>query len=376
MDVSTLLLVLGLVFGVYAYDRVQGDDTLSVSASVARPLAESGYTPAVIEQILERRVAGVLAQPSLFAPRPVEQSGGDSGPPRTQLPGGDWLDRLDFGVQTLFGQQPVHLTAGLVQDAGRMRLLVFVDAGDEVRHTVKVPAEPGETVDRLLERGALAVVRRLSPYGWALFQLRLAAHSSDFEPLETGIGDRLQVLARGPHWAEQAMLLNLLGLAALLQDDADGAADRFGRALAHEVEFAVAGINLAFTDLVRGRTEPAIARLSDMVGSRMVWNTPRLLSTVTLLRGLAHWRRGETRVADNLFAEAAEQDRSNTQAFEYWSRLQAADGQTEVAKQTLRTGYRNMTEAGAHPELALAYFTLDATATTPWHRPRSEHAMD
>ena len=363
LDISSLTLIVTLLFSLLVGQSAFNGDTMHLRISVSSDIAKSGLDESVAEDIFTATAADLTSGESLIAVPRIRVS--------TQ-PGlaTTMAKRLSLGdivhvTQTTLGIETMTVVAALMQGPDADAAKANVGAGgaqvaNPVAKTclnlVLVATHPAQGIEQhrisqcdiqdpvaLLKQGAAWTMERVAPYRVVLSEvLKVARGKGGDLPHAKATAER--VLARPgrlENASEQAMINNLLAMIALAEKDSV-AADRWLSEVQAVPELPpriVHQLLLNQTMVATVRKQPAEARrlLAKAMEARQDIDLPDFAANFLIMQALTAWSGGDTAAAETLLRQAVQVSARNEAAHVYLSKLAALKGDTDGAAREAHT---------------------------------------
>ncbi len=338
MDLTTLLTVASLFFGLVVGNAALFGDSLFVTLSVPKSVETTGVTQDVAEKIFAVSVASYSRTPSLLATPSVQTGSTTSLPMALAKPLN--LQDVVYSIQSMVRDDAVNVAGAIVDDGKGPGLLLYMVVNDppDVPYT-KMFSQPDGNARILITTAARWATEIIAPF-------RVA--NTDFAE---ALGGNSQALARGKATAlagltqpwdptivgatEIVLLRNLLAVMAMIDGDRTEAAKQFTLAAAvpggDPAGYGLLSLNQAFFAIADKR--PGDADRLFQEGEKAVRS---VVSTgfhgrVMVLKGLVAWSNGHIADAERLFREAVAKAYDDDEAHSYLAVLLAARGASAEA---------------------------------------------
>jgi hypothetical protein len=310
VDLTTLLVVVGMVVSLIAGEAAFHGDTLTLHINVAPKIADAGFSGTAADQIFVAESARIVQGESII-PTPTLRV--NSRPTViSALATPLQLDSVVGALQDQLGYDRLVVNAIVLPGTGTgtaLRMLLVVERPRRAPEQIEVIQADGEPA-ALIRRGANVTMERVSPYRVAQAHY-VKGLDGDPEALKEAKQTAAQYLARP--WeadmaSERAMLHNLLALLSLL----DGQVPEAERQLKivdpipgvlPEARGVVA-LNRAFLAVAGKRPAEALAFFQAGKKQAAGISLPDFAARITLLGGLVAWSGGDMVQAEELFREA------------------------------------------------------------------------
>ncbi len=394
-DISSLTLVVTLLFSLLVGQSAFNGDTMHVRISVSPDIAKSGLGEAVAENIFTATAADLTSGESLIAVPRMRV--------RTQ-PGlvttmAKWfsLDGIVHATQTTLGIETMTVMAALMQgpDADAAKANVGAGAAQVANPVAKtclnlvlVVTHPSYGIEQhrisqcdiqdpvtLLKQGAAWTMERVAPYRVVLSEVLKVARGKGGD-LAHAKATAERVLARPgrlENASEQAMINNLQAMIALVEKDSV-AADRWltdALAVPELPPRIVQQLLLNQTMVATLRKQPAEARLllAKAMEVRQEIELPDFAANFLIMQALTAWSAGDTAAAETLLRQAVQVSARNEAAHVYLSKLLALKGDTAGAAREADTANIVRRFDPTLQSLAVTLFWIDpVNGTAEWRK--------
>ena len=367
MDLTTILVALGLLTGLLGADAALNANTVGVRFFVPQPVEETGISREVAEQIFTNEILKINRTPSLLAPPQVRSTSDPSvlGVIANTLK----LQDITYALQSALGLSPLRLNGAVILVRGDQRLVITGSSPDFGPFTVDV--REGADITDLLKRAAFGSIEQVQPYRAALhrFVQTVEAGGADYAAVSRIAERELARPARPQSRDQRAFLQNLLGIVALMNRDIPEAENRFTQALAIRPDLDVGRLNLAFVRTQQDRYEDALALLRPVVELRLSPPQPPVLAAAQITWAATAWAMGDIAEGERRFGEALRADGGGAAvAYEHWATLLEEAGRPEAAAEKRALARAHPPTFENYPEVALLYFQLSARDNQPLRR--------
>jgi hypothetical protein len=360
IDLTTLMMIAGLFFGVVIGESTLFGDPVRVQITVPPKLVELGFTEAVAEDLFLSEAARVGRALSIVHTPDVEVSGSGSLFAAVAKPLA--LDQVVVVLQNRAGFDVVSVEGAIVDKSdGGLEMVIFVTKPDETLTKIKL-AQPDGNAAALVERGSLRVLEEVSPYRVALTAF-VDALDADASPAEAK-ATATRAVARP--WApsqstELVMLYNLLGMIALVDGDIAGAKGQFDLSdavpLALPPALGTIALNRAFVAVAQKQPDEALVYYNS--GLEESADVPIYRGQIDTLAGLVAWSRGDTERAQRLFRIAIDVAPHDEAPHAYLAQLLAASGDAAGADAERSAAASHRHFDTPIPALAVSEFWVD-----------------
>lgn len=380
--------------GLVATDTYVNANTMYLQTTVAGSVAEEGYEPSVVDGIFIAEIKKITSTPSLVV-APVIQSS-KSKPVSAALAEAAGLESALIAIQSLMGVIPPKLVASVIAEDPKKRVQVVQTAasGAVAEHVVGEESDlklvltgydpqtgyfyatiegrtADEDVDELIREAAFEAVLKLEPYLAMLFDVsRRAEQGQDLAPARALLDKAITSLPDEAVHGHRALLQNLRGIMALLEQNQVMARADFQKAIAMDPRQSVGYLNLAFLDVHEDRFGDAIRNVEKVIYPEYWPMTadPVLRATGHIIKGVAETELGRYADAGASFRRAVALNPESSEAYVYWARMLRKAGRAAEAEQKVALARRNAVFFENFPEMALLYFWLSEQGDAPLQR--------
>jgi Tfp pilus assembly protein PilF len=384
----TALATVGLV----AVDTYANANTMYLDTTVAHAVQEEGYEPEVVDGIFIAEVKQILKTPTLVAAPTVKSS--KTKPVSAALADAAGMESALNAIQGLMGIIPPKLVTSVIAEDMKMTHQVLPGGGQyQVGEDVKLKlvltgydAKTGyfdimveghtedDDFDHLIRDAAFAAVLKLDPYLALLYDVnRRAKAGEDISRSRDMIEKELNDLPGSLYHDHRALLENLRGVMALLENDTAKAREMFKRSIASDPDLPVGHLNLAFLDVHEDKFEDAIKTLEKVIYPTYWPMTSQhvLLASAYTIKGVAETEMEKFKSAEASFQKAAALNPQSSEVFVYWARMLRKSARPAEAQQKLDQARENSVYFENFPETALLYFWLTEEGVQPLDRRES-----
>lgn len=363
MDISTLVVIAGLLFGAIIGDAVVFGRTVRVDFTLPKSVEAQGMTQDAAENVFISEMARLADIPFILPFPTVAQSSRDSLLSIVAKP--LKIDPVVELLQDKFGADRVNIKMLMFAGDGDgmldLHALVTVTNGTAGRFSVKGPAKNPHA---LIEAMAREIATGILPYRVALSMYNEGLHGA---PARIADAKKLaqSTLSEGfdkSRAQQRALLFNVLALIAMQENDAAGAEERLAAGMQVPLVPAMArsilAINQAFLALGR----------KDIAAARAHYNRAAALKTapyldyydhhLMMVDGLILWGEGNLDAAEERF-QYVEQFVLGDTALTYRARILEFRGKTDEAKALAGRAAFLKTIRNQHPDLIGSVFWVD-----------------
>lgn len=385
----TVIATVGLV----ATDTYVNARTMYLDTTVADSVRAEGYDPSVVDGIFIAEVKEITKTPSLVAAPQIQSS--RTKPISAALAEAASLESALVAIQGVIGIIPPKLVASLIAEDSKQRTQDIPGAdGRILEHLVGDESDlkmvltgyerqsgyfyvtvegrtADEDVDDLIREAAFRSVLKLDPYLALLYDLKRRAEAGeDLMPSQKLIEKELAGLPDAVTHSHRALVENLNGILALLEQNQPGARKQFGKAIASDPRQPVGYLNLAFLEVHEDHYREAIRRVDQVIYPTywpMTGNTVLLASAYTI-KAVAETELHDYAAAERDFKRAVATNPRSSEVFVYWARMLRKAGRDDEADRKFELARQNSVYFENFPEMALLYFWLTEEGDQPLAR--------
>jgi hypothetical protein len=346
-DLTTLVLLAGMVVSLIAGEAAMYGDTLTLHINVTPKIVQAGFDSTTAEQIFIAEAARIVRGESIIPTPTLRVSSRPTVISALATP--LKLDSVVGALQDQFGYDRLVVNAAVLTDTGdALRMVIVVQQPRQTPEQIQVTQANGDPA-ALVRRGADFTMARVSPYRVAEADY-IRGLSDDPDALKEAKETAIRYLARP--WeparaSERAMLYNLVAMLALLDDQIPTAETQLSLVdpipgTLPEARGIVA-LNRAFLAVAGKR--PADAKAFFEAGEKLTTGIalPDFGARITMLRGLVAWSGGDLVEAEKSFRAAIAALPNDEGPHAYLAQLLAAKGDAAGAET------ERVTAAARHP---------------------------
>ena len=400
MDPATLTAIYAVLatFGLVVTDTYFNANTMYLDTTVAEAVVEEGYKPSVVDGIFISEVKKITKTPSLVAAPTIQSS--KTKPVSAALAEFAGLESALGALHSLMGIVPPKMvTSVIVEDqtkrvqvvgnapaggigeyvvAEQMKLKLVLTGYDPKSgyFDIEVNGHTEEDdFDHLIRDAAFEAVLKLDPYLALLYDVNSrAAAGEDLSGTRALIDKKLEALPASDTHQHRALIENLRGIVALLDNDPVAGRAYFLRAMASNPRQPVGFLNCAFLDVHEDRFEEALKNVEKVIHPTYwpMTSNPALLASAYVIKGAAETELKRFKSAEESFRKAASLHPESSEVFVYWARMLKNSGRPAEADRKLAQARQNSMYFENYPEMALLYFWLTEQGTQPLKRRTSQ----
>lgn len=364
MDLSTIILLAGVFFGLVVGDATLFGDPLQVQIDVPPKVASTGFTEATAEQLFASQVADLGSARAIVPTPSVHMT---TRPTLLAVMGKPLhLDDVVVAIQDRIGLGIITVHGALLADPSvrRLDLLTVISMPDEPPVQLKLSQEDGDAA-ALVQRTADAAMEWVAPYRLAMRQFTggLKGDAALLTRAQETAGR-----ATGRPWSagratEQVMLHNLLAELALLNGDIERAQAEYrlaeaipgASALAH----AFIAFNRSFLDVATGNAAAAARHYQEAAARTDRMDVSEWRVRISTLGGLVAWANSDLAKAEALLRQAIDDLPEDDMAHVYLA--QVLDAKGDAAGAAAERGEAAKARQGeiAFPALPQSLFWVD-----------------
>lgn len=385
----TALGTLGLV----AADTYINANTMYLETTVSEGVKEEGYEPEVVDGIFVAEAKKITSTPSLVAAPKIQSS--KTVPVSAALAKAAGLESALVALQGLMGFIPPKMVASIIAEDQKQRVQVVQSSNGGVsEHVVGEEADlklvltgydpqtgyfyvtvegrtADEDVDELIKDAAFEAVLKLEPYLALLYRVNERAEAGeDLAPARKLIDEAIAAQPGAIVHKHRALLENLRGIVALLEQNQILARQDFSRAIASDPNQPVGFLNLAFLEVHEDHYQEAITLAEKVIHPKMwpVTTDPVLRASGYTIKGVAETEMGDYRAAGESFRNAVALNPKSSEVYVYWARMLRKAGRPAEAAEKFDMARQNSIHFENFPEMALLYFWLTEKGQVPLER--------
>jgi len=328
LDLTTLVTVASLFFGLVVSNAALFGDSLFVRLAVPEAMENSGFTAPTAERLFAANVAQIISAPSPLATPSVQTSSAPSVTMSLAKP--FQLQDLVYAVQGQVRSDVVNVSGSLVKDSqgGGLTMFLVVDSQPDPPLTMTIDRADGNA-NALIQQAARQTMEAIAPFRVANTDLSNAIRGDKHsfvvskETASRGLRQPWDSSRQGA--TEIVLLHNLLAVLALRQNNHDLADRQFELAAtvpgADRAAYGTVMLNRAF--LAIGTKEPAKAAFWFREGSTysLSVHSDDFATRIKVLGGLVFWAEGRYNEAERVFREVAAGHISDERAHVYLAEL-------------------------------------------------------
>ncbi len=379
-DFTQLMIVAGLLFGLFAGDVVFFGDTLRVQIAVPESVSNGGFTEATAEEVFTAEAARIVRVRSLMPPPALRVTATPS--VLTALAKPLSLDGVAAALQTQFGVDHLMVSGAMLAEAK----LGTVSAETAVRpltpgvklDLVLVVTQPGETpaqlvleqedgdATALIRRGAAWAMEQVAPYPVVL-TYALDGLQGDPDAIKHAKDAAYRLLSRpwAPDKASQiALTHDLLALIAMWNGDLSEANRQFiaAQSLPDVIPAAhsIIALNRCFLAIAMKQPSQATMLLQSARSVAARLTVPKFEYHLSLLGALVAWSNGDAITAERMLRQLAAGDPNDITVNHYLVMLLQARGAMPEAMQMQMSAQRRH-----KPDEGLQAIAVDLLWTDP-----------
>lgn len=346
-------------------------DSIVARLEVATKYADRGWSPDFATTIFSREMQTIFANESLIRVPQIRAANEQSAV--SMIAGSLSLDGLTFAFQHLLGLDPVEVQAAMLEDDKDGHIVITGAAKGKPPFALIVARGAGEEMPRFIRRAALEAAIQLDPYHAALYLLEKSDAGDHKAQLKNLLQARIDALPPTPESAERALLRNLQGITALLENDINRAAGLFEQTVRDADYYAAGLLNLGFARVEQDRYQDAIEAVRPVLEGRTAPRHPAIDAAAHTITAVSHWALKRPEQAERHFIEATRAYPAASDAYEYWALMLRELGRTAESEEKHRIGAQNLEWFEQYPEVATLYFWLTEKDNVPLARRTLPH---
>jgi len=363
MDISTLILLAGLLFGAIIGDAVVFGRTVRVDFTLPKSVEAQGMTQDAAENVFISEMARLADIPFILPFPTVAQSSRDSLLSVVAKP--LKIDPVVEILQDKFGADRVNIKMLMFAGDGDgmldLHALVTVTNGTAARFAVKGPAKNPHA---LIESMARAIATGILPYRVALSMYNESLHGA---PTKLAEAETLakETLSEGfdkSRAQQRALMFNVMALIAMQRNDPAGAEERLAAGLqvplVPPTARSILAVNRSFLALGRKDIKAARAYYDQAMELKVAPYLDYYDHHLVMLDGLILWGEGHLDAAEERFRHVEQFVLGDT-ALTYRARILEFRGKTDEAKALAGRAAFLKTIRNQHPDLIGSVFWVD-----------------
>ncbi len=366
MDIGSLIAAALLSLGLIGADAVINAGNVVFQVGVTKKLAERGYTPAVVDALLDADLKQIVEFKSIVHETRIRSADEKSvvGSIAESLS----LRDVTTAFQSEFGLDSIRLTGSLMDgETGEFRFLLGGESYHTGKFTIDMTSKPNQSLPQFLTNVATAIATDLEPYSVAVAKFhtlqrknKFVENDEDHDEFQEFVATQLRrTVEDRTAEDDRAVLYNLLGMASMLYHEHACATRQFERAATIDPELGVPLANLALLALIERRFDDAIHLAGMAEQAREMRRIPFLIANTRVIIGLALWGKNDLAGAAEQFRTAATVYPGSMWAFYYWSQLETSVGNKDSAAMLLERAEYDLQIFESYPEVALMYAKVD-----------------
>lgn len=359
MDLTSLGLLVAMVFGILGMDTALNPTTVLLEVSVPSKLENAVIDQDIVSAILAGEVSRISATPSIVS-APEIRVGATKGVAMA-IAESLKLQSVVLALQSQLGLVPEQLKLALMTE-GNVNKIVVSGSGQGGR--VKTPPfeavvsqRKGETILDLVHRASIVGLSRIDPYFTALHLLQKNAAGKDFTDVDELVAATIAALPPTPVNQDRALFENLQGIVWLFKAKPDQALAAFNKAIASDPDGIAQVLNAGFVEIQMDRYKDADRRMRQFIET----NPPRdrvLLGTAYMIWAGAHVGMKDFHGANAKLAHAVATNPDSSLALALWSEIKAEQGQKDEAVALHQRALEASGSFENYAEVAALYFQL------------------
>jgi hypothetical protein len=386
MDIGSLIAAALLSLGLLGADAVINAGNVIFQVAVTKRLAERGYTPAVVDSLLDSDLKEVVEFRSMVHRTRVRSA------EQKSIVGAvaDSLNLKDVtaAFQSEFGLDSIRLTGSLMDgDTGEFRFILGGTSLHVGKFTIDMTSRDKQTLPEFLNDVSGSIATHLEPYAVAVDKFRVLQRKNkylendgDHEEFQAFVIEQIKLETNeGGTTDDRAAFFNLLGMVSLLYHAHDCAKLQFEQAVKADPALGVPELNLALLALVERHFDEAVKRALAAERAPEMRSEPFLVANARTLVGLALWGKGDLRGAAEQFRTAVTIYPGAMWGYLYWSELEGSLGNKDSQALLAERAEHNLQFFESYPEVALMYARVDPSAAFRFSRvdtARARHLDD
>lgn len=359
MDLTTFVLSIGLIIGMFGLDTMLHPKDVVLESQVVLPVGSTArvfFSEGMLADILKAEVERIGATPSVIT-RPVIEVGQGEGI-ATSIAEALSIPSVAYAVQSHLGTRPDYVRLRLFTEDSTVKVLV-TGFGNRRFNSFQqeVIQRKDETVTALAQRASLVALARIDPYITALNLLQRHVDDGDFHDCEAIIAHASTLLPRTVLNAERARFENLRGIIALFRNDVPLATRLFESATASDPDNVVAVLNVSFVHMAANRDQDALSHIQQFL-DRAAPSDPILLGTAYMTLAAARMGLADLDGADAAIRRSIEAYPNSSTAYALWAELRRLQGDARDAAAMQDRAVAMSQYFENYAEIAALYFRM------------------
>lgn len=359
MDLTTLTLFLMVIASAVGADTVLHPASVVLDATVSGKIDKLTVNSATLADMLAFEATQICSTPSVLAAPEVRPDASKS--IGLALADAVKLGSVAIALQSQFGYEPERIKVTMLSEDGVTKMLIN---GAGMGGRIQTPPfqelialKQGEDLTAFVHRAAVLGMAKIDPYFTSLYLVHTHTGDGDFSWAEALIKETKAQLPQTLVNFDRSVFENLQGIIALRQDKPDDAASWFHTAIASDPDDAAPALNAAFVDLWLGNYQKAVEHVDELLRVR-VPTDKILLATAYMTAGAALFRLNDLKAADHRLAEAVRVNPSSATAYQLWSEVKRAEGDTATADKLHAKAWQTAGPTESYTEVAALHFGL------------------
>ncbi len=364
LDLTTILIAVGVFFGLIIGDAAYFGDPMSVQISIPPKLAERGFTRAAAEELFATEATRISLNTSIVPTPNLELSTrpGLADTIATPLQ----LESFVVALQSRIGLDVTTIHGTILADdkTPSLSMLMVITPPGEPPAEISLAREDGDA-RALIHQATRLALEWVAPYRVALADF---VDGLDGDPAGFQRAQETTARAVGRPWyprraTERVMLFNLVALMALVRGDAAGAEVQFR--IADAIPEALPGaygtisINRTFLAIAAKRPDDARRWFEKSRKQTAAVQLPGWPTEMAMLEALVAWSEGNTAHAEALLREAVAATPGYQGPHVYLAQLLAARGDLAGAAEQQAAAPTRLRFNPRIPSLAQSEFWVD-----------------
>src|SRR6185437_3628719 len=174
MDLSSLLVAVLLSLGLIGTDAVINAGTISFNVQVTEDLSKKGYTPQLVDAMMDGYLREYVEFKSLAHPPQIRSAQDES--VVSAIAGSVNLKGVTQAFQSDFGLNPVRITGSLMATGNDQFRFILTGTSTHTGLFVIDESSTGQALPEFTESVAEVIVTRIEPYAAAIHKFDRMAH--------------------------------------------------------------------------------------------------------------------------------------------------------------------------------------------------------
>ena len=366
MDINSLIVAVLLSLGLIGTDAVINAGTISFDVQVTEDLTKKGYTPQLVDSMLDSYLREFVEFKSLAHPPQIRSAQDES--VVSAIAASLNLKGVTQSFQSDFGLNPIRITGSLMAAPAGNGEFRFILSGTSTHTGVFIIDETSgsKTLPEFTESIAETIVARLEPYAAAIHKFDEMAHNLITHNPQSGHAQLVAFIeaemnseaGQADSDVDHALFHNLLGIAAMMSNKPDDAEMAFRMAQSLNPNSGIPALNLAVQYLSQQRFDDALKLVAAASRQHDVRSIPYVWANAETIEGLALWGKQDLPGAAAAFLDSVKSYPGSLWGYYYWAKLLDSVGNTKDADLLRVRAQANLRTFETYPELCLLHVVV------------------